>query len=59
MRIEIDEKELVEIIRVWVSANLGVSLTNGKDIRISSKSYQALAAVVTIEKPVDESKKEA
>ena len=59
MRIEIDEKDLVEIIRQWCHANLGINLYDGKDIRISSKSYHSLAATVTIEAaPVDESKKD-
>jgi hypothetical protein len=57
MRIEIDEKELVEIIRQWCHANLGINLYDGKDIRISSKSYHSLAAVVTIEDaPIDSQK---
>lgn len=57
MRIELDEKELVEIIRGWCQANLGIALADGKDISIASKSYQALSAVVTIEDaPIDAAK---
>lgn len=57
MKIEIDENELVEIIRQWCHANLGITLYEGRDIRISSKSYHSLAAVVTIEDaPIDAAK---
>lgn len=57
MRVELDEKELVKIIKAYFMENFGVHITHGKDIRISSKSYQSLAAVVTIEDaPIDAAK---
>ena len=59
VKIEIDAKEVEEIITAHVARNVLYHYAEGMVIHVRGSSYSGLSATVTIEDaPVDESKKE-